>query len=44
MRRLMTDAKIRDPNRNELAKLPFFYGNTIMDDAVTMIAKECCWL
>lgn len=44
MHKLMTDAKIFDPKGNELVKLPFFNGNAIVDNAITIIAEECCWL
>lgn len=44
MRRLITDMKILDLKANELVKPPFFYGDAITDDIVTVIAEECYWL
>lgn len=41
MHRLITDVKILDPKGNELAKPPFFYGDAIVYDAVTVITEEC---
>lgn len=42
--RLMTNAKILDLKGNELVKPPFFYGDAIVDDVVTMMVEERHWL
>lgn len=44
MRRSMIDAKILDPKGNKLIKPPFFNGDAIVDDEVTMIVEECRWV
>lgn len=36
----MTDAKILGPKGNELVKPLFFYGDTIVDNKITVIADE----
>lgn len=41
MRQLMTDAKILDSEGNEVVKLPFLYGNAIVDDTFNVFSNEC---
>lgn len=44
LRRLMTGAKTLGPSGKKLVKPPLFYDNAIMDDEITVKAKECRWV